>query len=150
MYGMICVARHILAVGGNVEAYLSHMEFMSHHACNSSYVDMSYSDYDHNVVDAFLKSPVRGFPMADPVAIGDSFHPARLVSEYTENRSGDSKKSKKKSSKGSKGGVPDGYPDSNCYYWNYKSCTNHQCSKSHECRLCGGAHKAVGCPRDRT
>lgn len=149
VYGMTCVARHILSVGGNVDAYLSHLEFVFRHACDNSYIDMSYSDYDHHVVDAFLKSPGRGFSMADPVAIGYSFHLARLVSENNDARFGDSKKSKKRAAKSSKGDIPDGYPESNCYFWNYKVCTNQNCSKKHICRLCEGAHKAVGCPRDK-
>lgn len=78
------MARHIISVGGNVDSYLSHLEFISRHASDNSYIDVSYSDYDHYVVDTFLKCPGKGFPMADPVAIGYSFHPARLVSENTD------------------------------------------------------------------
>lgn len=79
IYGMVCVARYVVSVGGNVDSYLSHMEFLCRHASENSYTDIAYAEYDHNVVDRFIKSPSNGFPVADAVALGYSFHPAKLA-----------------------------------------------------------------------
>lgn len=148
IYGMVCVAKYVASIGGNVESYLSHMEFLTRHACDNSYTDVAYAKYDHNVVDQFVKSPSLGFAVADPVALGFSFHPAKLVLD-TDAKQSNSVKRKKNSGRQGKSGIPDDYPPMNCYYWNYKSCWNNNCIKQHTCRICEGPHRAVGCPRDK-
>lgn len=148
IYGMICVARHIVSTGGSVDSYLAHMQFLSRHACENAYIDTAYAEYDHNVFDKFLVNPLLGFPTADPVALGFAFHPAKLLCE-NDNKQIGSQKKKKQNSKQSKSGIPEGYPDNNCYYWNYKTCWINSCMKKHICRICDGNHRAVGCPRDK-
>lgn len=150
IHGMICVARHLSQTGANVDSYLAHMEFLTRHANDNSYVDLAYSEYDHNVVDRFLKNPLVGFPVADPVALGYSFHPAKLANDIDVKQQNVAKRKKVTGKQNRPGGIPEGYPESNCFFWNYKSCWNNSCAKKHVCRLCEGSHRAVGCPRDKS
>lgn len=84
MYGMTCVAQHVRSSGYDIDGYLSHVEFISRHVSDDSYIDSAYADYDKFVIDNFLKSPISGFRIADSVAIGHAFHPAKLNSDYRE------------------------------------------------------------------
>lgn len=143
MFGMVSVARYLYSTNSSIDDYLAHMEFITRHACEGSYVDNAYSDYDRHV-DRYLRNSSAGFVMADPVAVGHSFHPAKLVGEGGEGRNPG--RNRRKSSKRGQGNqVPDGYPEQNCYFWNYKVCSATNCSKN---RICDGAHKALGCPKD--
>lgn len=57
IYGMNCVAHHVLGSGGNIDSYLHHMEFVSRYASDNSFVDCSYSEYDKCVADNYLRNP---------------------------------------------------------------------------------------------
>lgn len=147
-YGMTCVARHVVASGGDIDGYIMHMEFVSRHASDNSFLDCAYAEYDRCVIDSYLKNPLLGFKTADSTAIGYAFHPGKLNHEFVD-RSGASSKKRRPGKKGAKTEVPDGYPEGNCFFWNYRSCNNSSCQKKHVCRNCEGHHKAVGCPRDK-
>lgn len=148
MYGMNCVAQNVRHSGYDIDGYLSHVEFITRHASDDSYMNCAYADYDHFVIDNFLKNPLAGFKVADSVAIGHSFHPAKLILDNQE-RGGTSRQKRKQNRKPVKGEIPDGYPENNCIFWNYRVCNNSGCQKKHICRVCEGNHKAVGCPREK-
>lgn len=78
VYGMTRVAQHIRVSGYDIDGYLSYAEFITTHASDDSYMDCAYAEYDHYVIDNFLKNPVAGFKITDSVAIGHAFHPAEL------------------------------------------------------------------------
>lgn len=112
-------------------------------------MDFAYAEYDHFVIDNFLNNPVAGFKIVDSVAIGQAFHPAKLNSDSLDKGLGAGQQRRKQWKKTSKGEVPEGYPDNNCFFWNYRVCNNVNCQKKHICRVCEGNHKATGCPRDK-
>lgn len=149
MYGMTCVAQNVRAGGYDIDGYLSHIEFITRHASDESYTDCAYAEYDHFVIDRFLKNPVAGFVIADSVAIGHAFHPAKLNMDVQDKGYGVNKMKRKPGKKSQRGEIPEGYPENNCFYWNYRVCNNAGCQKKHSCHVCEGNHKAVGCPRDK-
>lgn len=150
IYGMTCVAHYVLSTGGNVDSYLQHMEFVSRHSSDNSFLDCSYSEYDKCVIDNFLKSPLGGFNVADSTAIGYAFHPGKLNQDYVEKLNNPGKQKRRFGKRmAAKGEIPDGYPEGNCFHWNYRNCTNTSCQRKHVCRICEGHHKAVGCPREK-
>lgn len=115
-YGMTCIAQHVLATGGDTDGYLMHMEFVSCHASDNSFLDCAYNEYDRCVIDGYLKSPLLGFKTADSTAIGYAFHPGKLTHDYVD-RSGASVKQRRRTvKKGTKSDVPDGYPEGNCFF----------------------------------
>lgn len=133
LYGMVCVAQHIRSVGSDIDGYLNHLEFVTRHACDDSYQDLAYTDYDRYVTDHFLKHPAGGFVMADQVGIRYSFHAARLNVDFQEKMASSGNRQKRKGFKKTvkSDGIPDGYPEGNCYYWNYKTCVVPSCVKKH-------------------
>lgn len=82
LYGMVCVARHIRSTGAEIDSYMGHLEFITRHACDDSYQDAAYVEYDRFVTVRFLSNPASGFMMEDPVGIGYSFHPAKLNIDF--------------------------------------------------------------------
>lgn len=115
----------------------------------TNHMDSAYADYDRFVIDSFLKSPMSGFRLADSVAIGHAFHPAKLNSDYREKGGVAGKQKRKQWKNTTKGDIPEGYPENNCFFWNYRVCNNVSCQKKHTCRLCEGNHRATGCPREK-
>lgn len=117
IYGMTCVARHVRATGGDVDSYLSHMEFVSCHAADNTFLDCAYAEYDRCVIDNFLRLPTMGFKTADSIAIGYAFHPGKLAQSQYSDRSGNQGKQRRKNVKISNSiEIPDGCPEGNFFF----------------------------------
>lgn len=116
IYGMTCVARHVRASGGDIDSYLLHMEFVSRHASDNTFVDGAYAEYDRYVIDNFLKMPTMGFKTADSIAIGYAFHPGKMSHFYSERSSTPVKQKHRLGKKSSTSHIPDGYPEGKCFF----------------------------------
>ena len=157
------VMQHLLENGGDLAGYIGHFNFIAEQAHQHNFADQAFVGYDRFVVDKYIKlesankSP-KLFSVGDILGVSSHFHagnfqhvPKKPVGgyrgsrggRYPYRRSGDYNQERSRDTKDA--GVPEGFPEDICYGWNYKSCSG-KCSKKHECRVCGGEHKASSCP----
>ena len=160
--GMGRVMQCLFDNGGDLAGYLGHINFIAEQAHQHNFVDQAFVGYDRFVVDKYVKlesanKTPKMFSVGDVLGVSSHFHAGNFQhvprkasggfrvargGRYQCRRQGDFSQDKSKDVK--EGGVPDGFPDDICYAWNYKNCSG-KCSKKHECRVCGGDHKASSC-----
>lgn len=147
IHGMVLVAKNIRANGGDIDKYLSHMDYVTRHGKNEDYQDSAYIEYDKMVVDDFVRNPSEGIKACNVMASSFCFHDVTRVHKSSTQISTPKKKNKIRSKVSNRQGdsVPDDYPPENCFYWNYRSCVMSNCNRNHVCRICGENHKAVNC-----
>lgn len=148
-YGMCRVAKYLYQSGGDFQTYLDHMLYVTRLASLGEYVDCTFAHYDRSVVDAVLSKEIPTFVPGYPLATSLHFHAANMITNQNWERfSSGSRGRGRGRGRGGKNDrkgpvVPEGFPDSICYFHNYANCDG--CSKNHVCRICNGPHKAPGC-----
>ena len=162
MSGMGRVMQYLLDNGGDLAGYVGHFNFIAEQGYQHNFVDQAFVSYDRFVIDKYIKLETSNkapkvFSVGDVLGVASHFHagnfqPSQKKSfttyrggrggRYQYRRYGDSSQDRVKEYKES--GIPEGFPEEICYAWNYKSCSG-KCSKKHECRVCGGDHKASVC-----
>lgn len=145
VHGMVRVAKVIRASGGDIDNYLSHMDYVTRHGKNEDYQDSAYIDYDKMVVDEFIGNPSAGIKVGNVMASSFCFHDVTRVHKPSSQTTLLRKKKKNKPSNRQGEVVPEDYPPENCFYWNYRSCVMTNCNRNHVCRIGGENHRAVNC-----
>ena len=159
--------------GGDLTAYVRHFNFVAQQAASHHFMDIAFVAYDRYVVDQVIKGmnsshvhPLHHpptFVAGDLLGVASSFHAGNLVPskpQFVRGRGrgfnrrgsrftfGDRDQDRDKEQQSTPAVMPEGFPEDVCFSWNYRTCTG-KCSKSHVCRLCRGAHKAMHCPSPR-
>lgn len=151
LYGMCRVAKHLLAVDGDVKSYLDHMIYITKLGALGEYTDMTFISYDRAVVDVFLSKEISTFIAGYPIAASLNFHASNMIRNQAEkqntNWSRGRGRGRGRNNKPRQSTIPDGFPEHICYDYNYKNCDG--CTKNHICRICNAAHKAIACPKKR-
>ena len=159
VYGWFCVLQHVIAKGGDVNAYVAHCKFVSEQATSGSFVDAAFVNYDRHVVGKVVDNPTSTFVAGDMLGVASHFNAANLAInnaavttkkagqryKFFPKKAGQSTDHRDKSASDSNT-MPDGFPDDICYSYNYRTCTG-RCSKKHVCRICKADHQAKQCTK---
>lgn len=145
VHGMVLVAKDIRSRGGDIDSYLSHMDYVTRHGKNEDYQDSAYIEYDRMVVDEFIKNPSAGIKVGNVMASSFCFHDVTRIHKSSSQVMSAKKKKRNKPASRQVDMVPEDYPPDNCFYWNYRSCVMSNCNRNHVCRICGENHRAVNC-----
>lgn len=157
-YGWICVADYLVNSGGDVKSYISHVKFATQMLHSRHFYDTGAIHYDRQIIDRFVEGRCRTFA-PDTVVSSLTFSP-RLIPETVELCHGASltkgvrsfttkPKQRKRPQSGYRGvkseEIPHDFPTDICFFFNYRQCTDDNCSRSHICRKCHGKHRADSC-----
>lgn len=151
LYGMCRVLKHLMLNGGDTGSYVNHMLYITKLASLGEYVDATFINYDRCVVDAVISQEIKIFIPGYPLATSLNFHASNLICNQADRVNTQSFRGRGRGhGRGSqynnkKSTVPEGFPDNICFEFNYKSCEG--CTRSHICRICNAAHKAINCPK---
>lgn len=157
-YGMARVSKHLRQSGGDIDSYLEHMLFVAKQASTANFTDSALVNYDREIIDKLIMGDASTFLAGDPIAVSSHLNAGgtKALQQALQQNSSDnnapasqqrSRRARRKNWQDRRGkGIPEDYPPDNCYDWNYGTCENSSCSKSHACRICKQRHRAVGCP----
>lgn len=137
MLGMAKVAKFLYHSGGDIASYLGHMIFVARQAQLDAFVDSTFVQYDHILIDAVLDGDIPTFVAGYPLAQSMCFHSAN-------HKNVQKNKVKWPGSKKAKGGISSEI----CYNFNFKTCEG--CERIHACKNCKGNHRAPVCPKDKS
>lgn len=133
MLGMAKVAKFLYNSGGDIASYLGHVIFVARQAQLDAFVDFTFVQYDHILIDAVLDGEIPTFIAGYPLAQSMCFHSAN-------HKMGQRNKGRWAGAKKPKGGLASEI----CYNFNFKTCEG--CQRIHACKNCKGNHKAPSCP----
>lgn len=137
MLGMAEVAKFLYHSGGDIASYLGHMIFVARQAQLDAFVDSTFVQYDHILIDAVLDGDIPTFLAGYPLAQSMCFHSAN-------HKNVQKSKMKWPGSKKPKVGISSEI----CYNFNFKTCDG--CERIHACKNCKGNHRAPVCPKEKS
>ena len=153
-YGMTQVLINISKSGGDADAYLDHMAFVSKQAQLNSFNDAALVSYDRAVVDKVVRGDLPAFVAADTVSAACSFHAGNIQAPpVRRDHTGRKGRGYFKKYRGDQAGgesadrdtaPQEPFPPELCYAFNYRKCAG-SCGKLHLCRVCRGTHRGLGC-----
>lgn len=78
-YGMCRVLKHLLLNGGETQAYVNHMLYISKLASLGEYTEAAFINYDRCVVDAVLAQEIKTFVPGYTLATSLNFHTSNMI-----------------------------------------------------------------------